>query len=137
MLIAHNRALRAIEVDLDSAGAIPLTWYDVLLELRGAAGPLRMTELGERVVLSRTRVSRLVQELETKGLVERTPDSIDGRATVASITRAGHRALSKAAPIYMDGIARHFTNHLTAPQQRAITAGLSSVVAAHPTSEGP
>jgi len=130
MLIAHNRALRAIEVDLADAGAIPLTWYDVLLELHGADGPLRMTELGERVVLSRTRVSRLV---ETKGLVERTPDSVDGRAIVASITRAGHRALSKAAPIYMDGIARHFTEHLTAPQQRAIAAGLNRVVAAHRT----
>lgn len=114
-----------------SAGTIPLAWYDVLLELRGADGPLPMQELGERVVLSRTRVSRLVQELEAQGLAKRTPHAGDGRSTLASITAAGRRALRSAAPIYMAGIEQHFTRHLTAAQQRAVATGLARVADAH------
>ncbi len=131
VLLAHSRALRAIEVDLAAAGSIPLTWYDVLLELRAAKGPLRMQALGERVVLSRTRVSRLVQELESRGLVTRAPDPDDGRSTLATITEAGTNALRQAAPVYLAGIERHFTQHLTASQQHAITTGLTRVAEAH------
>lgn len=131
MLLAHSRALRAIEADLAAARVVPLTWYDVLLELRAGDGPLRMQALGERVVLSRTRVSRLVQELEAHGLVTRSPDPHDGRSTLATITDAGVAALRKAAPVYLAGIERHFTRHLAPGQQRAITTGLMRVAAAH------
>ncbi len=131
MLLAHSRALRAIEADLNRAGAIPLTWYDVLLELRAAGEPLRMQTLGGRVVLSRTRVSRLVQELESRGLVSRAPDPGDRRSTLASITPAGLAALAEAAPTYLAGIEEHFTRHLRAGEKRAITTGLMRVVEAH------
>ena len=60
LLLAHNRAVRAIEADLDATEAVPLGWYDVLLELQAEPDGLRMQDLGERAVLSRTRVSRLV-----------------------------------------------------------------------------
>ena len=131
VLLAHSRALRAIEADMDDADAIPLNWYDVLLELRGADGRLRMQELGERVVLSRARVSRLVGELEVEGFVRREPDPSDGRATFAVITPAGTSALRTAAPHYLAGIERHFTSHLTSGERRSITEGLMRVVDAH------
>ena len=131
MLLAHSRALRAIGSDLEVAGAIPLTWYDVLLELNGADGRLRMQELGDRVVLSRTRVSRLVDELERRGLVAREPDDTDGRVTYAAITAAGKKVLRSTAPLYRRGIEEHFTRHLTADEQQTIAAALSRVVDAH------
>ncbi|MFZ6004212.1 MAG: MarR family winged helix-turn-helix transcriptional regulator [Actinomycetota bacterium] len=131
LLLAHSRALRAIEADLAAARVIPLTWYDVLLELRAATGPLRMQVLAERVVLSRTRVSRLVQELEVAGLVARSSDPRDGRSTLAAITDAGVTALRKAAPVYLAGIERHFTRHLTAAQRQAVATGLMRVADAH------
>lgn len=131
MLIAHSRSVRAVEAHMVAAGAIALTWYDVLLELHGSQEPLRMQELGDRVVLSRTRVSRLVQELEVQGLVKRTPHAADGRSTLASITEAGADALRNAAPVYMAGIERHFTSHLSTAQQRAVAAGLTRVADAH------
>ena len=81
LLLAHSRAVRAIEVDVDAEGTIPLAWYDVLLELNAADdGQLRMQDLGMRAVLSRTRVSRIVGELEDAGLVKRRPHPDDGRA---------------------------------------------------------
>jgi len=132
VLRAQNRALRAIEQDLHDKGLIPLSWYDVLLELNAAPGrQLRMQDLAARVVLSRTRVSRLVSELERVGYIERVPDPDDGRATLARITPEGRAARRDAAPVYLAGIEKHFNRHLTAAQQDAVTKGLQRVVDAH------
>jgi len=132
VLRAQNRALRAIEQDLHDQGLIPLSWYDVLLELNAAPGrQLRMQDLAARVVLSRTRVSRLVSELERVGYIERVPDPDDGRATLARITSEGRTARRNAAPVYLAGIDKHFNRHLTAAQQDAVAKGLQRVVDAH------
>ena len=132
VLLVEDRVVRAIERDLARAGAIPLTWYDVLLELRSAPnGCLRMQDLGARVVLSRTRVSRLVTELEREGLVVRRPDPADGRATLATITRCGVDAFRRAAPIYLAGIEEHFNRHLTVAQRKLIADALQPVLDAH------
>ena len=132
VLLAQSRAVRAIERDLDATGAIPLGWYDVLLELNAAPGRrLRMQDVAARAVLSRTRVSRIVAELETAGLVERRPDPDDGRAALATITPAGRAALKRTAPIYLAGIEEHFNRYLTPTAQRAIAAALQHVIDAH------
>jgi DNA-binding MarR family transcriptional regulator len=110
---------------------MPLTWYDVLLELHAAPERrLRMTDLGERVVLSRTRASRVVDELVAAGLVRREVNPDDGRSALATLTKVGARRLRAAAPKYLDAIERHFTRHLTATEQRAIAQGLNRVLAA-------
>lgn len=132
VLLAQSRAVRAIEHDLETAGVVPLTWYDVLLELNGAPDRrLRMQELGLRTVLSRTRVSRLVGELEAAGLVQRVPDPADGRASFATITDDGRTALRQAAPIYLAGIEEHFTRHLSAAEQRTVARSLLRVAQVH------
>src|SRR5215217_306832 len=96
VLLAQSRALAAIEADLAAAGEIPLSHYDVLLELNAAPGRrLRMAELADKAVLSRTRISRLVDELVRKGLVNREPCEDDGRVTWAAITSDGRRALKR------------------------------------------
>jgi DNA-binding MarR family transcriptional regulator len=132
VLMAQSRALRAIERDLNDAGVISLAWYDVLLELNAAPDRrLRMQELGARAVLSRTRVSRIVSELEDEGYVERVPDPGDGRATLASITATGRSALAKAAPQYLRGIEEHFNRYLSATGRAQITVALQRVIDAH------
>jgi DNA-binding MarR family transcriptional regulator len=90
-----------------------LSWYDVLLEL--AAAPerrLRMTDLGERVVLSRTRVSRLVDEIAAAGLVVREQNPMDGRSAYATLTAEGLKRYRKAAPAYLAAIEQHFSRPL-------------------------
>ncbi len=133
LLNAHAAVVGRIERDLAAAeGAyLPLTWYDVLLELNGAGGRLRMQDLGDRVVLSRTRVSRLVDELSRRGLVVREPDDTDGRVTYAAVTAEGKKILRATAPRYRRGIEEHFTKHLTPDEQRIIATALSRVVDAH------
>jgi len=132
LLLAQSAVLRAIDAELQQAGRIPLHWYDVLLELNAAPQRrLRIQELAGRVVLTRTRVSRLVDKLVDAGLVERQPDPADGRACFAVITHAGRGALRAAAPAYLAGIEQHFARHLTDDQANAITEGLQQVAAAH------
>ncbi len=132
LLLAQNAALRAIEARLAAAGQVPLTWYDVLLELDAAPGRrLRMQELAARVVLSRTRVSRLVDELVRAGLVCRAPDPDDGRAAFAVLTDAGRDRLRAAAPAYLEGIREHFARHLDPGELRTVRDALDKVTAAH------
>jgi DNA-binding MarR family transcriptional regulator len=131
VLLAQSRALRAIERDLEQAGAISLQWYDVLLELNAEYDGLRMQDLALRTVVSRTRVSRIVAELEERGLVERTIDPADGRASIATITVAGRQELRRAAPVYLAGIDDHFNRYLTAAQRSFVASALQRVVEAH------
>jgi DNA-binding MarR family transcriptional regulator len=117
LLVAHSRLVPAVEADLRAAGQVPLSWYDVLLELNAAPDRrLRMSELGQRTVLSRTRVSRVVDELAAAGLAERQPDQADGRSSFAALTPAGREALRRAWPVYRQAIHRQLTARLT-PQQ--------------------
>ena len=132
LLLAHSGALRAIEAELATTATITLSWYDVLLELNAAPDRrLRMQALAAKVLLSRTRVSRLVDELERAGLVARLPDPDDGRSTLATITAAGRRELRRTAPHYLAGIERHFSSLFTAPERAELTALLSRVADRH------
>jgi len=130
LLRTHAAVVRAIEREMETTG-IPLAWYDVLLELNVAHGHrLRMQELGERAVLSRSRVSRIVDELARAGLAVREPDPDDRRGSWAVITDAGRERFREAAPGYLESIARHFADHLTEDERAAITTGLHRVLAA-------
>lgn len=137
LLLAHDAAVRAIEADLRRAGTIPLTWYDVLLELQaarggtasgGGDGGLRMQDLSDRVVLSRTRVSRLVDEMAAVGLVDKRQDSGDKRVNWASITEDGVRALEETAPAYRRTIERYFAAYVSEDEARVIADALHRVV---------
>lgn len=122
LLQVHAKLVPELDAELRRATALPLTWYDVLLELDGPQG-LRVSDLGERVVLSRTRVSRLVGELESHGLVRREPNPDDGRSAFVSITEAGRQRLREAAPHYLAGIERRFSG-LSPDELRALAGAL-------------
>lgn len=136
LLRTHAAVVRTIEREVEDATGLPLSWYDVLLELNAAEdGRLRMKELGARVVLSRTRVSRLVDEMAGAGMVERQPDPADGRAAFAVITGRGRKELRAAAPVYLDRIKANFASHLSQEQLQAIHDGLERVLTAHDDNE--
>lgn len=131
LLVAHSRLVPAVEADLRAAGQVPLSWYDVLLELNAAPDRrLRMSELGQRTVLSRTRVSRVVDELTAAGLAERHPDQADGRSSFAVLTPAGREALRRAWPVYRQAIHRQLTARLTPQQCRDLATLLGQLITA-------
>ncbi len=113
LLRVHAHTVRTIAAEVEAATGLPLSWYDALLELVRAGGTLRVGDLGERVVLSRSRVSRVVDDLVSSGYVARTTDETDGRARVVTITDSGHREFRRTAPVYLASIGSHFSHHLT------------------------
>ena len=130
LLRARAAVVTRIEHELQAARGLSLSWYDVLLSLYRAPTPgLRMQDLSEAVVLSRTRISRVVDELVAAGLVERHPNPTDRRSTIVVLTPAGRAAFRSAAPVYLRGIARHFTDVLTADELACVRTALEKVVA--------
>jgi DNA-binding MarR family transcriptional regulator len=109
LLNAHSRVTRLIEVDLKEAGLPPLGWYDVLWPLLQAPqGRLRINELADQVVLSRTGLVRLVDRIERAGLLRREPVPEDRRGAYATITDEGVEMLRQMWPVYERGIRDYF-----------------------------
>jgi len=108
-LRAHSTMLRRISADLDEAELPPLSWYDVLAALRDAPErSLRQVELAERVLLSNSGLSRLIDRIERDRLVERTACPDDRRSFHVRLTDAGEAMLERMWPVYARGIAEDF-----------------------------
>lgn len=108
-LRAHSTMLRRIGHDLEEADLPPLSWYDVLAALRDAEGRrLRQVELAERVLLSNSGLSRLIDRIEAAGLVRRVTCPEDRRSFHVELTDAGSEMVSRMWPVYMRGIAEDF-----------------------------
>lgn len=123
LLIAHSRATAAIERDLEDAGVLPLGWYDVLYALHEAPeGCLRMHELADAVVLSRSGLTRLVDRLDKAGYVSREPCPEDRRGQHAVLTAEGKAALRKTWPVYAKSIREHFARHYSDSESRRLAA---------------
>ena len=131
LLKVHAALVPRLDRELQEAHGLPLTWYDVLLELNAAPERrLSMGELGAVAVVSRSRVSRVVDELVAAGLVNRVANPQDRRSAYAAITDAGRARLRAAAPTYLDGIERHFTSKMTKRDAEAVAAALGKVLGA-------
>jgi DNA-binding MarR family transcriptional regulator len=108
-LRAHSTMLRRISRDLEEAEMPPLTWYDVLATLRDAPEHrLRQVEIADRVLLSNSGLSRLIDRIEEKGLVKRVRCPTDRRALNVELTEEGTAMLERMWPVYARGIADDF-----------------------------
>lgn len=131
LLHVHADLVPLLDRELQRSAQLPLAWYDVLLELRSAPDRrLRMGELGEKVVLSRTRVSRLVDELVSAGLVTRTSNPTDRRSAYAGLTPLGDERFRTAAPVYLAAIEDLFSRHLTVAELEVLATALWRIHAA-------
>jgi DNA-binding MarR family transcriptional regulator len=131
LLKVHAALVPRFDRALQEAHGMPLTWYDVLLELNSAPGRrLTMGQLGAVAAVSRTRVSRVVDELVRAGFAAREPNPDDGRSAFASLTPAGQAALRQAAPTYVAAVRREFTDHLSDHEAVVLARALRKVLAA-------
>ncbi len=127
-LRAHSTLVRRLEGELVAEHDLPLASYDVLVQLSEApTGSLRMTELADRVLLSRSGLTRLVDRLVRDGLVERAACPEDARGTLAVLTPRGLDALRSAWPTHLRGVAEH-VNRLSADEVVMLTTLLSKLV---------
>ncbi len=122
-LRAHATLVRRLEGELVAEHDLPLASYDVLVQLSEAPQrSLRMTELADRVLLSRSGLTRLVDRLGREGLVERQACPQDARGTLAVLTDAGLERLRAAWPTHLRGVAS-YVDRLT-PEEVDVLAGL-------------
>lgn len=125
---AYGRFAPQINEELVSKAGISLAWYNVLSQLSGAPSEPRMSDLASRVVLSRTRVSRQVDELIAARLLLREPNPADGRSFVARLTTNGRKVLSAAAPIYEDAVQRRVFAGLSQDDLNRVQSALQQVL---------
>jgi DNA-binding MarR family transcriptional regulator len=127
-LRAHSTMLRRISRDLHDAELPPLSWYDVLAALRDAPErrPLRQIEIAERVLLSTSGLSRLLDRIEKDGLIRRVMCPSDRRSTNIQLTEEGAEMLERMWPVYARGIAENFLPAFGA-NAREIAAALESI----------
>jgi DNA-binding MarR family transcriptional regulator len=129
LLGAHALALRAIERRLDANGQPPLAWYDVLLALWRAGGRLRIGELGERLVVEPHNVTRLLDRLETEGLLKRQRVKEDRRGVVAELTEKGAALRKQMWVSYRSAILEVFGVAVSTRDAETLTAILKKIVA--------
>ena len=146
-LRSHALVLRRLEIDLMHEHHLPLASYDVLVQLVEAPEHrLRMTELADTVLLSRSGLTRLVDRLEREGLVERQACVEDARGLFAVLTDGGLLRLRQASPTHLRGIQDYAVGRLSptdlrefarllavfaeveAPEQQATNAGRAAVL---------
>jgi len=128
-LETHAHVIRHLEDELRRTTELPLTWYDVLVQLSEAPDSrLRMQELARRVLLSKSGLTRLVDRLCAAGYVSREPDPEDGRGMLAVMTQEGRAALRNSAPVHLRGVEERFTSQLTDEERAALIGAFSRIL---------
>jgi DNA-binding MarR family transcriptional regulator len=128
-LVAHAQVRRQLERELQAEQSLGLGEYEVLLLLaRADDRQLRMSDLADRLVLSRSGVTRLVDRLAAEALVERASCDTDRRGSWATLTDAGYRRLRRAAPTHLRGVGEHFLDRIPPAELDALQRTLDRVL---------
>jgi len=126
-IVASRRLLEALDDDL-SANGLSLSDYEILVHLSDAEDRrLRMSDLAEKTILSRSRLSHRIKYMEGKGWVERQKCASDKRGTWAVMTTKGWNSIVKAAPDHVESIRNRFIDQISKADQANIAAAFDKV----------
>lgn len=127
-LRTHAQLVRELDEELRREHDLPLSSYDVLVQLSTAPEEgLRMSDLAEAVLLSRSGLTRLVDRLQREGLLERRQCPEDARGSYATLTQAGRDRLEEARPTHLSGVRRLFLDRLDSGERRRLAAAWESL----------
>lgn len=127
VFVSHHLVVERIEESLAEAGLPPLSWYDVLLTVAKAPDQrLRMFEVADGIVMSRSGLTRLVDRIESSGYLRRETCPSDRRGTHLALTAEGEELLQRALPVYTAAVQQHFLRHL--PDAGAVETVLQPVI---------
>lgn len=121
MLEIHSRVTRRLDAQMRAAHGLSVSEYEVLMFLTDAPGHrMRMSDIADQVLLSRSGCTRLINRLVALRDVTRTEDSRDGRGLYAELTASGLEKAAAARVTHRTGVRRFFLDHLTAADQLAL-----------------
>ena len=118
-----------LDAELERDAGIPLRWYDALVHLEETPDGLRMNELAERILYSKSGFTRVVDRLEAAGLVQRVRPDNDRRSILVVLTDEGHTAMERARRHHRHAIEQHFSRHLSDTDIKALTRALEKLSA--------
>jgi DNA-binding MarR family transcriptional regulator len=121
--------LDVLDAELEQAAGIPQRWYDVLVHLEESPQGIPMNELADRILYSKSGFTRVVDRMEEAGLVRRIRPENDRRSILVSLTDNGRGTIDHARRHHRDGIERHFAQHLTDTDIKALTRALEKISA--------
>ena len=119
--------LDVLDAELEQLAGIPQRWYDVLVHLEESPQGIPMSELADRILYSKSGLTRVVDRMEEAGLVRRARLENDRRTTPIILTDTGTETLERARRHHRDGIHQHFSQHLTNADIKALTRALEKV----------
>ncbi len=127
-LQAHARITRRLDEELRAEHDLSLAEYDALLNIAQAPGRrIRMRQLSDRVILSKSGVTRLIDRLVADGLVERSACLVDARGAEAVLTESGLARLREASRTHLRGINEHFLEPLGDTDVSVIESAMRAV----------
>ena len=114
VMTAFTRVNTILAREMDTETSISLEWYAILLMLaQSDDGSTRPSDLADQIGLSRSATTRLIDRLESDGLVERRSCASDRRGTFVRLTPRGEDAFREAGRVHLRGIDDHVGSHLT------------------------
>jgi len=116
-----------LDAEIERDAGIPLRWYDVLVKLEETPDGLRMNELAERILYSKSGFTRVVDRMEEAGLVHRVRPENDRRSILVVLTDEGREKIERARRHHRQGIEQHFSRHLTDADIKALTRALERI----------
>src|SRR5712692_1040332 len=128
LLRAHATLMRRLDTDLERETGFALADFDVLAQLAAGHGELRMTELADRALISRSGMSRRVARLVDEGLVRRDRAGTDARGVEVALTEAGIARLGETAPVHVRGISKLFVAQLDDQELALLERALNKVI---------
>lgn len=127
LLRAYSALMRRLSSDLEKKTGLSLGDFDVLGQLAEAGGALRMTDLADRTLSSRSGMTRRVDRLVEEGLVRRARSDADGRAVVIVLTDAGVARVTETVPVHLRGVSDLFMARLDDKELAALESALKKV----------
>ena len=121
--------LDVLDSELQDAVGIPQRWYDVLVHTEESPNGIQMTELADRILYSKSGFTRVIDRMEAAGLVRRVRPPNDRRSILVLPTEKGTKTLERARRHHRDGIQRHFSEHLSDTDVKALTHALEKISA--------
>jgi DNA-binding MarR family transcriptional regulator len=129
LLRVHSALVKSLDAQLSAAHDLPLSSYEVLITLEAAPGrKLRMSELADSVLLSRSGMTRLVDRLEKHGMLERDHCTADGRGCFAVLTDSGAEAVAEARRTHLSGVRERFLSQFADDELRVLASYWERVV---------
>jgi DNA-binding MarR family transcriptional regulator len=116
-----------LDAELERDAGIPLRWYDILVQLEETPGGLRMNELAERILYSKSGFTRVVDRMEGAGLVHRVRPENDRRSILVVLSDQGRKTMKEARRHHRQGIEQHFFRHLAESDIKALTRAFEKV----------